>query len=64
MIFLRTKLCDTIIYNSMQGISEPSLRYIACRVAQELCTVLGDKAMSFKKPLFMRYYYSRRKIKI
>ena len=50
----------------MQGIYEPSLRYIACRVAQELCTVLGDKAMDFKKPLFNRYvyYYSSCKIKI
>ena len=48
----------------MQGIYEPSLRYIACRVAQELCTVLGEKAMDFKKPLFVRYYYSSYKIKI
>lgn len=39
----------------IQGICEPSLRYIACRVAQEVCTVLGDKAMMFKKPFFQRY---------
>ena len=38
-----------------QGISEPSLRYIACRVAQEVCTLLGDRVKEFRTPLFLRY---------
>ena len=37
-----------------QGISEPSLRYTAGRVAQEVCSALGSRAMEFMKPLFVR----------
>lgn len=49
LTFIRTYImCIT------QGISEPSLRYVACRISHEVCTILGDKAMEFKKPFFIR----------